>query len=107
VTASVHPNAVVSSVAFVVSSEDGSAPDDGGPVIASFGSWGPGTHDVSIRWDGRDEEGVRIPAGRYRLFATTTGQSYRNVSCLDGSTGGIEVNGGGDGAGLGVLVVPG
>jgi hypothetical protein len=101
--ANVLPNAVVNTVELIVTPADDSSED--GPVIASFQSWGPGSHQVRIRWDGRDQNGEPIPAGRYRLFGKVLGSAYWSVPCVDGSPNGVEINGGEEEDGLGLLVV--
>jgi hypothetical protein len=107
IRATVHPNAVVSRVDFVVTPSDGGASNDDGPVIGSFQSWGPGSHEVSLRWDGRDHDGTPIPAGHYQLYANTSESAYQPVPCADGSSNGVELQGGGGfGYGIGQLLVP-
>lgn len=106
VRATVRPNARVTDVAFVMAPADGPFPSDDAVVVGTAGAWEPGAHEVRIRWDGRDRSGHRLAAGRYRLFGQMSTSSYRPVTCLDGSGAGVELSGGGEADGLGVLVVP-
>ena len=65
-----------------------------------------GANDVTVRWDGRDEDGRRVSPGLYRFYATLTQTTYREVTCADGSGRGIERSpNSAVSAGLGTFVV--
>ena len=65
-----------------------------------------GANDLTVRWDGRDEDGRRVSPGLYRFYATLTQTTYREVNCADGSGRGIERSpNSAVSAGLGTFVV--
>jgi flagellar hook assembly protein FlgD len=94
---------------FAVLSED-KASEDG--VIRTFPDagedWAPGEHTATVTWDGRDDDGVRVAPGGYRLVGNAITNSSREVLCNDGSGPGVEVSTGSlEGAGLGSFRVGG
>lgn len=64
-----------------------------------------GPKELTVRWDGRDDEGKRAPAGLYQLYATFTTSGQREVTCTDGHGRGIEPFESTSGAGLGTFRV--
>lgn len=65
-----------------------------------------GANDLSVRWDGRDQDGRRVSPGLYRFYASLTQTTYREVTCADGSGRGVErFPDSAVSAGLGTLVV--
>jgi hypothetical protein len=73
--------------------------------IPAHEQWGPGVHEVEVRWDGRDEAGRLVAAGCYRLYGAATTSTDRAVMCADGSGRGVERMDASEAAGLGILVV--
>jgi flagellar hook assembly protein FlgD len=72
------------------------------PVVRE--TWGPGQHIATVRWDGTDDHGRRLPAGRYRIEARVSGTVPLPVICQDGSGHGVELFTGTSDMGLNVVV---
>jgi hypothetical protein len=72
------------------------------PVVHE--TWGPGVHTTTVHWDGTDDHGRRLPAGRYRIEARVSGTVPLPVTCKDDSGQGIELLTGVSGMDLNVYV---
>ena len=70
--------------------------------IVAARNLGPGTHRVELRWDGRDDAGAPVPAGRYRIFGTARTTTTATGPCHDGRPRESWIA-----AGMGVLRVAG
>ncbi|MEZ4648012.1 MAG: DUF4038 domain-containing protein [Candidatus Eisenbacteria bacterium] len=68
-TASARPDAVVSSGEVAIL-------DAGGRRIRSWTFSSNGGRDADLRWDGRDDHGVEVPAGSYLVRVVSEGQAY-------------------------------
>jgi hypothetical protein len=95
-----RPRTQVTAAAFEIATLGSSFP---GPAVRHFPirvQWAPGVQTVDIHWDGRDDSSKQVPAGTYRLRATTTVNEDRDVICDDGSGQGVErFTGASEGAG--------
>ena len=66
----VDDGVAVEELRFDVAAADGPYPGSEVRRIVAARNLGPGTHRVELRWDGRDDAGAPVPAGRYRIFGT-------------------------------------
>jgi hypothetical protein len=95
----------VSRIRFVIAPEKGPYPGSEVRRLPLVGhDWAPGTHQVIMSWDGRDDAGHMVAPGLYHAYADAQTTSSEHVTCADGSSG-IERLTGNEGAGLGLLRV--
>jgi hypothetical protein len=100
-----RPGITVTRLQFVVVALHSSSPNTDVrtfPVVRE--TRGPGQHEATVHWDGTDDRGGRLPAGRYRIQARVTGTVPLSVICKDGSGHGVELFTGGSGMDLVVSV---